>query len=47
VTVRDSKQDTVAGLQAGANDYVTKPVSTVELLAAIGPWLPTLEKASI
>jgi signal transduction histidine kinase/HAMP domain-containing protein len=29
-------------LEAGANDYVTKPVDTVELLAAIGPWLPLL-----
>jgi signal transduction histidine kinase/HAMP domain-containing protein len=26
-------------LAAGANDYVPKPVDTVELLAAIGPWL--------
>ena len=29
-------------LDAGANDYVPKPVSTSELIAAIGPWLPTL-----
>jgi CheY-like chemotaxis protein len=28
-------------LAAGANDYVPKPVDTVELLAAIGPWLRT------
>ena len=27
-------------LQAGANEYIAKPVSTEELLAAIGPWLP-------
>ena len=26
-------------LQAGANDYVPKPVDTGDLLAAIGPWL--------
>jgi signal transduction histidine kinase/HAMP domain-containing protein/ActR/RegA family two-component response regulator len=26
-------------IAAGANDYVPKPVDTVELLAAIGPWL--------
>jgi len=26
-------------LDAGANDYVAKPVDTVQLLAAIGPWL--------
>jgi CheY-like chemotaxis protein len=25
---------------AGANDYVPKPVDTAELLAAIQPWLP-------
>ncbi len=29
-------------IQAGANDYLPKPVSTEELLAAIGPWLPAL-----
>ena len=29
-------------VEAGANDYVPKPVDTVELLAAIGPWLPAL-----
>ena len=29
-------------LAAGANDYVPKPVDTVELLAAIGPWLRTV-----
>jgi len=27
-------------LDAGANDYVPKPVDTAELLTAIGPWLP-------
>jgi DNA-binding response OmpR family regulator len=27
-------------LDAGANDYVPKPVNTSELLAAIKPWLP-------
>jgi signal transduction histidine kinase/CheY-like chemotaxis protein/HAMP domain-containing protein len=27
-------------LDAGANDYVPKPVNTAELLDAIGPWLP-------
>jgi signal transduction histidine kinase/HAMP domain-containing protein/ActR/RegA family two-component response regulator len=27
-------------IDAGANDYVRKPVDTVELLAAVGPWLP-------
>jgi signal transduction histidine kinase/HAMP domain-containing protein/ActR/RegA family two-component response regulator len=27
-------------IDAGANDYVPKPVDTASLLAAIGPWLP-------
>ncbi len=26
-------------IDAGANDYVPKPVNTVELIAAISPWL--------
>jgi CheY-like chemotaxis protein len=28
-------------LDAGANDYVPKPVDTTELLATLTPWLPT------
>jgi len=28
-------------LDAGADDYVPKPVDTAELLAALRPWLPT------
>ena len=28
-------------LDAGANDYVPKPVDTAELLAALRPWLPS------
>jgi phosphoserine phosphatase RsbU/P len=35
VTVRDSKQDVVTGLRAGANDYVTKPFDKTELLARV------------
>jgi signal transduction histidine kinase/HAMP domain-containing protein/ActR/RegA family two-component response regulator len=27
-------------IDAGANDYVPKPVNTADLIAAIGPWLP-------
>jgi response regulator RpfG family c-di-GMP phosphodiesterase len=35
VTVRDSKEDIVTGLQAGANDYVVKPFHKDELLARV------------
>jgi two-component system, OmpR family, KDP operon response regulator KdpE len=35
LTVRDSEQDKVAALDAGADDYVTKPFGMPELLARI------------
>lgn len=35
LTVRDAEEDKVAALNAGADDYVTKPFSTPELLARI------------
>jgi two-component system, OmpR family, KDP operon response regulator KdpE len=35
LTVRDTEQDKVAALDAGADDYVTKPFSTPELMARI------------
>ena len=35
LTVRDSKDDIVVGLDAGANDYVTKPFDNDELRARI------------
>jgi two-component system KDP operon response regulator KdpE len=35
LTVRDSEHDKVAALDAGADDYITKPFSTRELLARI------------
>ena len=35
LTARDSVADTVAGLEGGANDYVTKPFQFAELLARI------------
>ena len=35
LTVRDSEQDTVGALDAGADDYITKPFNSSELLARI------------
>jgi DNA-binding response OmpR family regulator len=35
VTVRDDRQDIVAGLKSGANDYLTKPFDLQELLARV------------
>src|SRR5690606_1447365 len=35
LTARDSVSDTVAGLEGGANDYVSKPFQFAELLARI------------
>ncbi len=35
LTARDGERDTVAGLEGGANDYVTKPFRFAELLARI------------
>jgi two-component system, OmpR family, copper resistance phosphate regulon response regulator CusR len=35
LTARDSVRDTVAGLEGGADDYITKPFSFEELLARV------------
>ena len=47
LTVRDSKRDIVAGLQGGANDYITKPFDKTELLArvSIGRQMVQLQQA--
>jgi two-component system KDP operon response regulator KdpE len=39
LTVRDSDEDTVAALEAGADDYVTKPFRVRVLLARVGALL--------
>ena len=46
LTVRDSEKDKVAALDAGADDYVTKPFSTPELLARVRAALRRLPNAT-
>ncbi len=47
LTVRSEKENVVAGLAAGANDYVTKPYDREELLTriAVGKRMIELQKA--
>jgi CheY-like chemotaxis protein len=47
LTSRDASADIVAGLQAGADDYVTKPAKEDELLArlSVGARVVTLQQA--
>jgi CheY-like chemotaxis protein len=41
VTGKSASGERQRCLDAGANEYVPKPVDTAELLAALRPWLPT------
>ena len=42
LTAKDSIEDRVAGLDAGANDYLVKPFAVEELLARIRVMLRSL-----
>ena len=42
-SARDDDPSLVSCLDAGADDYIPKPVNTAELLAALKPWLPVRE----
>lgn len=46
LTARDDTKDKIEGLDAGANDYVTKPFSFVELLARIRAALRGVDQGS-
>jgi two-component system KDP operon response regulator KdpE len=46
LSARDEEHDKVAALDAGANDYLTKPFGTGELLARIRVWLRHTQRAS-
>ena len=45
LSARDSESEIVAALDAGANDYLTKPFSTGELLARIRVWSRQTQRA--
>jgi DNA-binding response OmpR family regulator len=46
LTARDELSDKVAGLDAGANDYITKPFAFEELLARVRAQLRSVDQPS-
>jgi len=46
VTARGEESDKVAGLELGADDYVTKPFSPKELVARVGALLRRVQRAN-
>jgi two-component system KDP operon response regulator KdpE len=46
LSARDEEQEKVAALDAGANDFLTKPFATGELLARIRVWLRHTQRAA-
>jgi two-component system, cell cycle response regulator len=42
ITARDSKTDIVSGLQSGADDYLTKPIHSAEMLARVNTGIRVL-----
>jgi two-component system KDP operon response regulator KdpE len=46
LSARDEESEKVAALDAGANDYLTKPFRTAELLARVRVWLRHTQRAS-
>ena len=46
LSVRDEEHDKIAALDAGANDFLTKPFGTGELLARIRVWLRHTQRAA-
>jgi two-component system KDP operon response regulator KdpE len=46
ISARGREQDKVAVLDAGANDYLTKPLSTGELLARMRVWLRQIARGA-
>lgn len=46
LTAKDSKDDIVLGLEAGADDYLTKPINNAELMARLNTGKRILELES-